>query len=134
MTPVTSAGVEQEAPTPAEHQPSRARKQRGYKTQALVAEYLRTRGWPFAESTGAGRSGVDVTGCPGLSVEVKATAGRVPEALRQAVKNRGTGLPFVVWRSNGQGPEGIADWHVVTRLEDFTALLRAAGYGDREPS
>lgn len=110
--------------------PSHHRKHRGYATQRLVAQWFAKRGWPFAESTGAGRSGVDVTGLPGLSAEVKATAGDVTGALRQAHSNRGEGLPFVVWRPNGYGQERIASWPVILRLDDFTELLHAAGYGD----
>jgi hypothetical protein len=63
-------------------------------------------------------------------VEVKATAGDVTGALQQAHRNRGGGLPFVVWRPNGYGPERIASWPVILRLDDFTDLLHAAGYGD----
>lgn len=110
--------------------PSQTRKHRGYATQRLTALYFAVRGWPYAESTGAGRSGVDITGLPGLSVEVKATAGDNTGALAQAHRNRGDGLPFVVWRPNGFGPERIDSWPVIIRLDDFTALLHAAGYGD----
>ena len=48
--------------------PSQSRKHRGYRTQKLVAEYLAKRGFPFAESTGAGRSGTDITGTDRKSV------------------------------------------------------------------
>jgi hypothetical protein len=110
--------------------PSQTRKYRGYATQKLVAQWFAARGWPFAESTGAGRPGVDITGMPDLAVEVKATAGDVTGALAQANRNRGEGLPFVAWRPNGYGPERIASWPVIMRLDDFTTLLHAAGYGD----
>ena len=53
---------------------TQARKRRGMRTQALVAQHLAANGWPYAESTGAGRSGSDVTGVPGLAIEVKARA------------------------------------------------------------
>jgi hypothetical protein len=96
----------------------------------MVADWFKARGWPFAESTGAGRQGVDVTGLPGLSAEVKATAGDVTGALLQAHRNRGAGVPFVAWRPNGYGPERIDAWPVILRLDDFTELLHAAGYGD----
>lgn len=109
---------------------SRSRKDRGMATQRMVAEWMATHGWPFATSTGAGRSGVDITNVPALSIEVKAVPGDAPGALRQAVRNRGGGLPFVVWRPNSYGPERISEWPVVIRLDDFTALLQQAGYGD----
>src|SRR5215472_8460533 len=51
-----------------------SRRQRGNDAARWYAEYCREHGWPHAEATGAGRGGVDVTGMPGLSVEVKATA------------------------------------------------------------
>ncbi len=66
---------------------------------------------------------------PGLSPEVKATPGDVTGALLQAIRNAGPGLPFVIWRPNGYGPERIAQWPVILRLEDFTALLIDTGFG-----
>jgi hypothetical protein len=108
---------------------SDARKRRGAATQNLAAQWFTAHGWPWAESTGAGRTGSDITGTPGLACEVKARRGFSPLAwIRQA--QSGKGLPFVVLRCDGQGPAAIADWPVIVRLEDFTALLRQAGYGD----
>ena len=52
------------------------RKQRGYDSQRLVANYLRDNGFPHAEPVGAGRTGSDVTGTDGLDWEVKARRGR----------------------------------------------------------
>jgi len=49
-----------------------SRKQRGYDSQGIVANYLKENGWPYAEPVGAGRSGSDVTGIVGVDVEVKA--------------------------------------------------------------
>lgn len=121
---------------------SQSRKHRGYRSQKVVAEWFATNGWPFAESTGAGRSGADVTGTPGLHIEVKARAGFQPLAwLRQAEEGAWSEggvlaypLPFVVFRCNGQGETSIGDWGVLMRLEDHTRLLREAGYGDGERS
>lgn len=115
---------------------SQSRKHRGYKTQALVAQWFAARGWPFAESTGASRQGVDVTGTPDLAIEVKARAKFEPLAwIRQATANRQPGrLPFVVLRCNGQGEQTVADWPVLLRLADLTELLHAAGYGDPDAS
>lgn len=110
---------------------TRARKVRGAETQNGVAAWFRVHGWPFAESAGAGRVGRDVTGMPGLAPEVKARAEFTPMAwLRQAEAAAGEDLPFVVWRPNGMGPANIGKWGVMLSLEDFTALLRLAGYGD----
>jgi hypothetical protein len=111
---------------------SNSRVARGRATQRLVALYLKDNGWPYATSKGAGESGVDIENLPGLSVEVKATPGDNTGALRQAVRNAGTGLPLVVWRPNGYGPERIEDWPTFLRLADLVDLLHAAGYGDPE--
>ena len=54
--------------------PSQSRKHRGYRSQKVLANYLVDNGFPFAESTGAGRSGSDITGCVGIDFEVKARA------------------------------------------------------------
>lgn len=108
-----------------------SRKQRGNHTQTLVARWFGRNGWPWAESTGAGRPGVDVTGLPGLACEVKARRDFSPLAwLRQAETATRGGLPFVVHRPDGMGEQSIADWPVTLRLSHFTALLTAAGYGD----
>lgn len=106
-----------------------SRKRRGSQTQTTVAQWFATNGWPFAESTGAGRTGSDVTGIPGLACEVKARRDlNLTAWLRQAASGRG--LPFVVHRPDGFGPATVASWPVTMRLEDFTRLLHAAGYGD----
>lgn len=110
---------------------SQSRKHRGLATQRMVAEkWFKSRGWPWATSKGAGESGIDIVNMPGLAPEVKAQPGDVTGALLQAVRNAGNDLPFVVWRPNGYGPERMAKWPVILTLEDFTALLHRAGYGD----
>ena len=50
---------------------SQSRKHRGYRSQKVVAMYLAENGFPFAESTGAGRSGADITGVGKIDFEVK---------------------------------------------------------------
>ena len=108
---------------------AQTRKHRGYRTQKVVAEYFAADGWPFAESTGAGRSGSDITGVPGLSIEVKARTHFDPKAwLKQAEQESRGGLPVVVMRCNGQG-EDASQYPVMLRLEHFVHLLREAGYG-----
>ena len=110
------------------------RKHRGYASQRIVADYFAANGWPYAEPVGAGRTGSDVTGMPGLDVEVKARRGLdLPALLRQLGDRADCGiLGFGVLRLDGQGPASIDEWPVVLRLDDFTALLRAAGYGTLE--
>ena len=111
---------------------NQSRKHRGYRTQKVVAEYLEENGWPFAESTGGGRSGVDVTGTPGIAIEVKARTGFSPLAwVKQAEQETRGGVPIVVFRCNGQG-EDAAKYPAMLRFSDLVNLLREAGYGSDE--
>ena len=99
------------------------------RTQLLVTQYLKERGWPYAESAGAGRSGTDVLGTPDIAVEVKARTDLNPLAwLKQAEAAADGRLPLAVFRCNGQG-EDAARYLTLLRLEDVVGLLRAAGYG-----
>lgn len=103
------------------------------RSQRVVSDYFAKNGWPFAESTGAGRSGSDVTGMPGLSVEVKARRAFSPMAwVKQAHSENRGGLPFVVMRPDGMGETTVHLWPVMLTLEDFTELLHSAGYGSRQ--
>jgi hypothetical protein len=114
---------------------SRARVQRAHETETAVARYLAAHGWPYAEPVGAFRNGADVTGTPGLSVEVKARRNLdLPGWLRQATVGRQDGfdVPMLVHRPDGYGPERIEQWPVTFRLADAVRLLRAAGYGTEE--
>lgn len=107
------------------------RKKRGRETELLAARYLAENGWPFAMPTGAGASGIDITGCPGLGWEVKARTGFEPMAnLRQATRNAEGGVPLVLLRPNGVGPANIGIWPVFTTLDQMIRLLRQAGYGN----
>lgn len=109
------------------------RRRRGAETQRTVAAYLAGHGWPYATDAGAGRSGVDVLGTPGLSWEVKARRSLDLLAwLRQASREDGA-LPLVCHRPDGMGPASVADWPVTMRLADIVWLLREAGYGEPNP-
>ena len=111
---------------------SQSRKHRGYRSQKVLANYLADNGFPFAESTGAGRSGSDITGCVGIDFEVKARTGFNPAAAIAQLKDRAKGdLGVVVLRLNGQGEKSIGDWVSLMRTEDLVWLLREAGYGDK---
>ena len=110
---------------------SDARKRRGRQSEHVVADYLRRNGFDHAEPVGAGRSGTDVTGTPGIDWEVKARRGlNLAGLLRQlgerAAQER---LGVGVVRLDGQGPASIETWAAVLTLADLVALLRAAGYG-----
>ena len=112
--------------------PSQSRKHRGYRSQKVLANYLVDNGFPFAESTGAGRSGSDVTGTIGIDWEVKARTGFNPSSAIAQLKDRANDkdLGVVVLRLNGQGEKSVGDWVMLLRLEDGVKLLRDAGYGD----
>lgn len=107
-----------------------SRKQRGYDSQRIVANYFRDHGWPFAEPVGAGRSGSDVTGIVGVDVEVKARRNLdLTGTLRQQSVRAAEGvLPLAVIRPDGYGPSKIGEWPCVVPLAVMVELLREAGY------
>ena len=111
---------------------TQSRKHRGFNSQRIVADYFRVNGWPDAEPVGAGRAGSDITGMPGLDVEVKARRGFDPLAAMKQQEERAAfiDMAFAILRMDGQGPAVIGGWPVVIRLDQFTELLRAAGYGE----
>jgi hypothetical protein len=116
---------------------SRARVQRAHETETAVARYLATHGWPYAEPVGAGRNGADMTGTPGLAIEIKARRDlNLTGWLKQSASTRiafGEDLLcMVVHRPDGYGPAMIEYWPVTLRLADAVRLLRAAGYGTEE--
>jgi hypothetical protein len=114
--------------------PSQSRKHRGYRSQKVVANYLAEHGFPFAESTGAGRPGTDITGTIGIDWEVKARKDFSPSATIKQLKERHNGkdLPVAVLRLNGQGETTVGEWVAMLRLEDFVKLLQEAGYGEKD--
>ena len=114
--------------------PSQSRKHRGYRSQKVVAMYLAENGFPYAESTGAGRPGTDITGTIGIDWEVKARKDFSPSATIKQLKDRHNGkdLPVAVLRLNGQGEANVGEWVTLLRLEDFVGLLRDAGYGEQD--
>lgn len=114
--------------------PSQSRKHRGYRSQKVVAMYLAEHGFPYAESTGAGRPGTDITGTVGIDWEVKARKDFSPGATIKQLKDRHNGkdLPVAVLRLNGQGEANVGEWVTLLRLEDFVELLRDAGYGEQD--
>ena len=105
------------------------RKHRGYATEKMVAKYFSENGFPYALSTGASRQGSDVTGVPGVDVEVKARRGLVIAAAMAQLKERSSSaLPVAVLRMDGSGEATIAEFPTVLRLEDFISLLKKAGF------
>jgi len=107
---------------------TRHRKDRGFRTERVVAAYLQ-QWWPYA-SVGRG-AGKDITNVP-FDIEVKARSAFQPlEWLRQASKRAAAQqeLPIVVCRMNGQG-ENASEYLAFMRFADLVQLLLDAGYGD----
>lgn len=101
---------------------SQHRKHRGYRTQKVVAEWLK-QWYPAAESTGAGRKGEDITGVP-FSIEIKARSDFSPlQWIKQAESNKNGKIAFVVSRCNGQA-ERAEEYLAFMRLGDLMNLLQ----------
>ena len=108
---------------------SQSRKYRGFRTERVVAEYLRR--WWEGAVVGRG-SGRDILNVP-FDCEVKARTGLdVVGTLRQIESRTAESglLGFACFRLNGQG-EQAADYVAMLRLGDLVELLRAAGYENR---
>lgn len=110
---------------------SQHRKQRGYRTQRVVAERFAANGFPHAEPVGAGRPGTDIVGLVGIDVEVKARRDLNLVGLMKQLNARAQDgvLGIGVIRPDGMGETTVGLWPVVMCLDDAIALLRAAGYG-----
>jgi hypothetical protein len=109
---------------------SQSRKHRGFRTERVVAEYLR-RTWEGAVvSRGNGR---DILNVP-FDCEVKArSALDIRGTLRQIeTRTAKSGLlGFACFRLNGQG-ETAEEYVAMLRLGDLVELLEAAGYKNRK--
>ena len=109
---------------------SQSRKHRGFRTERVVADYLRH--WWEGASVGRG-SGRDILNVP-FDCEVKARTGLdVKGTLRQIeARTEESGLlGFATFRLNGQG-ETPGDYVAMLRLSDLVGLLLEAGYGKRQ--
>jgi hypothetical protein len=107
---------------------TRHRKDRGFRTERVVAAYLSQ--WWRSASVGRG-AGKDCQNVP-FDIEVKARTDFQPLAwLRQAAKRAAVSneLPIVVCRMNGQG-EDASEYLAFMRFGDLVQLLLDAGYGD----
>lgn len=110
-------------------------RRRGTNLQAELAAYLRDNGWPHAESTPNGRSGVDVLRVPGVAWENKtADEFRILEFVSQARSQAGVlDVPVVVYWPRGAGAMSVAHLPTITPLAWQVRLLRGSGYGDPLP-
>jgi hypothetical protein len=109
---------------------SQSRKHRGFRTERVVAEYLRR--WWEGAVVGRG-SGRDILNVP-FDCEVKARTGLdVVGTLRQIeTRTVESGLlGFACFRLNGQG-EKANDYVAMLRFGDLVQLLIDAGYEKRK--
>lgn len=108
--------------------PSQARKNRGLRTERVVAQYLSQ--WWEGATVGRG-NGKDIVNVP-YDLEVKARSTFNPvEWLRQGRKRteKSGELSLVVCRMNGQG-EDAAEYLAFLKFSDLVELLIKAGYTD----
>jgi hypothetical protein len=105
------------------------RRNRGFRTERVVAEYLKH--WWEGASVGRG-SGRDILNVP-FDCEVKARTGLdIKGTLRQieARTDKSSLLGFACFRLNGQG-EKPEEYVAMLRLGDLVGLLLEAGYDKR---
>jgi hypothetical protein len=82
-------------------------------------------GWVGAERNPASLPGRDITGVPGIAIEVKARRDFNPKAwAKQAAKNASGDLAVVVMRPDGMGEETVELWPTFMLLRDFVWLTR----------
>ena len=107
---------------------SQSRKHRGFRTERVVAEYLRR--WWEGASVGRG-SGRDILNVP-FDCEVKARTGLDIKGTLRQIETRTAksgALGFACFRLNGQG-EKADDYVAMLRFGDLVELLLKAGYKD----
>lgn len=108
---------------------SQSRKHRGFRTERVVADYLRL--WWEGASVGRG-NGRDILNVP-FDCEVKARTGLDIKGTLRQIEARTTEsglLGFACFRLNGQG-EQPSDYVAMLRLGDLVQLLLDAGYEKR---
>ena len=109
---------------------SQSRKHRGFRTERVVAKYLRH--WWEGAQVGRG-SGRDILNVP-FDCEIKARTGLDIKGTLRQIESRTSKsglLGFAAFRLNGQG-EHAGDYVAMLRLSDLVGLLLEAGYGKRQ--
>lgn len=108
---------------------SQSRKHRGFRTERVVADYLRL--WWEGATVGRG-NGRDILNVP-FDCEIKARTGLDIKGTLRQIEARTTEsglLGFACFRLNGQG-EQPSDYVAMLRLGDLVQLLLDAGYEKR---
>jgi hypothetical protein len=108
-------------------------KQKGTSTETLVVNYLRENGWPYAERralSGSLDKG-DVSGCPGLAIEVKYGNGTLklgPWLTETGIErlNAKADHGILVVKPFGMGEKSVGSFYAVMVSADFDILIAQA--------
>jgi len=106
-------------------------KQKGTAAESAVVSFLRTQGFPYAERLAlqGGKDRGDVTGIPGIVVEVKAenvyTLSSWLQECRVEVENAKADYGFVAAKPRGVGNTRVDQWYAVTNQLPWVDLLNA---------
>jgi hypothetical protein len=111
-------------------------KQRGTRWESRIVDYLREHGWPHAErrTLNGNKDRGDISGLIGVVIEAKDQARHsLAEWLDEAQQERANANADigVVW-AHRRGKASPAHGYVLMTGEDFTRLLKSAGYGGTE--
>ena len=108
-------------------------KARGNALPNALATYLKA-WWPFAEATGGGRNGRDITSTPGVAFEVKTADDFKRDFkptiwMRQAKANSGDAdVPVVVYYPRGCGEAHTPQAMAILPLDWFMTLAQLSGF------
>lgn len=104
-------------------------KNKGTSAESMLVAYLRENGWPWAERralAGSVDKG-DISGCPALVWEVKATSGRIRmgEWVQETVDEQANAKAdhgILVVKYRGIGEKNVDRWLAVMRAPEFRKL------------
>lgn len=108
-------------------------KQRGTRWETAIVDYLKTKGWPFAERRalqGSADRGDIILGIPGVVIEAKnAKEYRLAEWVNEAVTQGANDQArvAVVW-AHRRGKGSAGDGYVIMTGDQFAYLLKEAGW------
>lgn len=111
----------------------RKSRNKGARAERAVVTYLRQHGFPHAERRIAGMDDDtgDVTGCPGVVIEVKdhatITLAAYMDQLREELAQANTEVGAAVVKRRGQTDPG--SWYAVMPFELWVRALRRLGHG-----
>lgn len=90
--------------------------------------------WPHVErrALNGSQDRGDIAGIVGICLEVKAHARyAIPEWMAELaveIANDGADHGALIVKPKGIGTTRVGDWWAITRLDDYTRLLKEAGY------